>query len=67
MKIEGGGANIYIFVFTDYKNKCQSISQEINEEEHKYMNISPPLIIVLLAPVRARGIIIKIVTKNDMF
>ncbi len=34
------GANIHIFVFTDLKK--QSISKEVNNAEHEYMNIAPP-------------------------
>jgi hypothetical protein len=35
-----GGGHIHIFVFTDLKNK--TISKEINNAEHKYMNMGPP-------------------------
>ncbi len=40
--IGGGGGHVHIFVFTDLKNK--TISKEINNAEHKYMNMAPLII-----------------------
>ena len=41
---EGGGGCIHIFVFKDPETHKNNDFTEINFAEHKYMNMSPPII-----------------------
>ena len=37
----GGGAHVHIFVFIDFKNN--GFQRKINDAQHEYMNMCPPL------------------------